>query len=275
MFEDNVCRFVPQRKDPETIHTLNFVYEKNCPYSDSFRFLPSYRLHLVTRGAGALHTPGRSVSLAAGDLFIIFPSAPHRIESTGDLEYMYISFIGTRTNHILDTLRIGGTNILFHDFGHLQPFWTEAILSGSSMFNLASESVLLYTLSILANRLTKETPSPRTATVTVSRIKKFIDDHFGDTDLSLERISEALSYNPKYISRTFKKEMRVSITDYINTIRIHQACILMDQGFTSIRDISLLCGFKDSLYFSRVFKREIGLSPREYVAKEQEKKSAK
>lgn len=265
MFDENICRFIPQNNEPESIHTLNFVYEKRNPRFEGFRFLPTYRMHLVTKGSGMLHTPGRTYPLTAGDLFFVFPSAAHRIDEVEAFEYMYISFIGTRANHILDALHISNTNFLFHGFGALEDFWTDAIRSGSVLFNLTSECVLLYTFSKLASQLVKEDNTGKTATATVSLIKKFIDDNFSDPTLSLDRISEELSYNKKYISRTFKKEMYVNITDYITTIRIHQACALMDQGFTSIRDISQLCGFRDSLYFSRVFKQELGISPKEYV----------
>ena len=267
MFEENICRFIPPNSEQETIHTLNFVYEKNNPRFDNFRLLPSYRLHLVTKGQGTLNMPGKSLPLTAGDLFFVFPSAPYLIESVENFEYMYISFIGTRANHILDSLRIGQSNILFSDFSALESVWTNGILSGSAMFHLASEGVLLYTLSMLATRLLADEPATRTATATVTRIKKYIDDHFSDGDLSLERIATELSYNPKYISRTFKKEIGVSVTDYISTIRIHQACTLMDQGFTSIRDISQMCGYNDPMYFSRVFKKEFNISPREYIEK--------
>ena len=147
MFEDNICRFIPQRNEPETIHTLNFVYEKNNPLFDKPRLLPSYRLHLVTKGRGVLNTSAQSFCVSAGDLFFVLPSVPYLLESEEDFEYMYISFIGTRASHILDALQIGHTNILFHDFGFLEPFWTEAILFGNTAFDLASEGVLLYPLS--------------------------------------------------------------------------------------------------------------------------------
>ena len=62
------------------------------------------------------------------------------------------------------------------------------------------------------------------------------------------------------------KYLNEGITEYLNTVRIQQACALMEQGFTSIKDIALLCGYKDPLYFSRVFKKEMKVSPREHLA---------
>ena len=102
--------------------------------------------------------------------------------------------------------------------------------------------------------------------VTAALIKKYIDDNFSDADFSIDKMGSELSYNKKYISRVFKKEIRIGITEYLNTVRIQQACALMEQGFTSIKDIALLCGYKDPLYFSRVFKKEMKVSPREHLA---------
>ena len=96
-------------------------------------------------------------------------------------------------------------------------------------------------------------------------IQKYIDDNFFNQKLSLEMISKSLSYSPKYISSVFKKKFNVGITEYLNTIRIQNACTLMKQGFTSISDVSNQCGFADAQYFSKVFKQRTGLSPKAYI----------
>ena len=57
----------------------------------------------------------------------------------------------------------------------------------------------------------------------------------------------------------------MGIAKYLNTIRIQQACMLMEQGVTSIRDLALSCGFKDPLYFSKVFKGKMKVSPKSYI----------
>ena len=52
----------------------------------------------------------------------------------------------------------------------------------------------------------------------------------------------------------------------INTIRVNNACALMNKGFTSVKDIAFLCGFNDPLYFSKVFKTKMKQTPREYIS---------
>ena len=96
-------------------------------------------------------------------------------------------------------------------------------------------------------------------------IKKHIDDICFDTNLSLEQISKELSYNAKYISSIFKKEFHIGIIDYLTTIRIQNACTMIQQGFTIVCDIALRCGYIDGQYFSKVFKSRIGISPSQHI----------
>ncbi|MBO7208706.1 MAG: helix-turn-helix transcriptional regulator [Clostridia bacterium] len=63
----------------------------------------------------------------------------------------------------------------------------------------------------------------------------------------------------------FKKTFNIGMSEYINTIRIQHSCTLMNQGFTSISDISNQCGYSDPQYFSKVFKKRMGMLPGEYI----------
>ena len=56
----------------------------------------------------------------------------------------------------------------------------------------------------------------------------------------------------------------MTVTDCINKTRIRQALILLNTSELSIGDIASRCGFPDANYFSRVFRRQQGLSPKQY-----------
>lgn len=266
MEKNNICRFVPRHNDFEAIHTINFVLERKQQKYESLKMNSVYRMHLVADGKGILHTLGCTYPLRKGDIFFGLPAVPFAIESVEDFEYLYISYIGARANMIMDKLNITNQNCVFHDFDEVFDLWMDSLHANSAMFDLRSESVLLYTFSVMGTRFLQKDDGDRKAMVTASLIKKYIDDNFSDTEFSMDKMERELSYNKKYISRVFKKEIRVNITEYLNTIRIHHACTLMEQGFTSIKDIALLCGYKDSLYFSRVFKKQMHVSPREHMA---------
>lgn len=263
---NNICRFIPRHNDYETIHTINFVLETKKQKYESLKSNSVYRMHYVKEGEGLLHTPGSSRQLKRGDLFFVLPAVPFAIESGENFQYLYISYIGTRANHIMEQLKITGQNCLFSGFEEVEAFWMDSLHSDTALFDLRTESVLLYTFSIMGIRFLTEDKKEKKTVATAETIKKYIDDNFSDTDLSLEKVGEVLCYNKKYVSMVFKKKYKIGIAEYLNVVRIQHACTLMEQKFTSVRDIAQLCGFKDPLYFSRVFRNRMGKSPKEHMA---------
>ncbi len=257
----NICRFIPANSEVGGINIINFVYETEEANYRNENILSTYRAAYVAGGEGKLFVYGKEKKLKSGDLFFMFPSVPYIIDETKDFELIYISFIGVRANMILDKLGINSGNCVFSGMEEIDALWRQAIEGDASDFR--SEAVLLYAFSVLSDRREKNNADKNTDTV--MRIKKYIDDNFNLPGLSLKTIGRELSYSEKYISSVFKKELKTGVSDYISTIRIQYACTLMDGGMTGISDISLLCGYTDPLYFSKVFKKKMGISPRAHI----------
>ncbi|MGN0348295.1 MAG: helix-turn-helix transcriptional regulator [Roseburia sp.] len=91
----------------------------------------------------------------------------------------------------------------------------------------------------------------------------YIDFHY-ENKLSLNSLASMCSVSSSYLSSLFKKEVNMTLTDYINTTRIRQSLILLNSTSLSIQEIAAQCGFSDSNYFTRIFKRFQGLSPKNY-----------
>jgi YesN/AraC family two-component response regulator len=100
----------------------------------------------------------------------------------------------------------------------------------------------------------------------VYRVVKYIDKEYRNIE-SVKQIAEKLSYSEYYLSHVFKEKMGVSYTDYLRTLRLKFAVSLFDRGLDSVKNVALLSGFTDPLYFSTVFKKHIGVSPKEYKEK--------
>ena len=92
---------------------------------------------------------------------------------------------------------------------------------------------------------------------------KFINENY-DKALSLKLIASNSYCNHTYLSSLFNEKMNITITDYINKIRIEKARELIDITSKSITEISCIVGFNDSGYFTRVFKSIIGVTPKDY-----------
>lgn len=202
---NNICRFIPYHKDYHSIHTIHFVLETKPQIYHALKSESVYKMCYVCTGNGFLHTQGQIQPLTEGDLFFTFPAAPFCVESNEHFSYMYISFLGTRGNMIMEKLKISDTNCLFHDCAEVYDFWRKGLTTNSEWIDLISESILLHTFTFLAEK-TRSFPDKNSNNHdTVSLIKKYIDDNFSDVGFSLEAMSNELKYNKKYISAVFKK----------------------------------------------------------------------
>src|SRR5947209_4243705 len=85
-----------------------------------------------------------------------------------------------------------------------------------------------------------------------------------DQPLSLNRVAETLGVHPSYLSRAFKKELGMTITDYINLLRIEEAKYLLDSGNASVTEAALSVGYNDPNYFSKVFTKLEHVTPHDY-----------
>lgn len=83
-------------------------------------------------------------------------------------------------------------------------------------------------------------------------------------DLSLKRFADELFLNTSYLSALFKKEVGLTLTDYVNKSRIEHAKKLLKSTTLSVQNIAAQSGFLDVHYFNRLFRRETGMSPREW-----------
>ena len=82
--------------------------------------------------------------------------------------------------------------------------------------------------------------------------------------LSLSVIANDFNVNASYLSSSFKKEMGMTITDYINGQRVNTAISLLNTTDMNIQTISWHVGIQDVSYFTRIFKKAIGITPTQY-----------
>jgi AraC-like DNA-binding protein len=85
-----------------------------------------------------------------------------------------------------------------------------------------------------------------------------------DQPLSLNSLADTLGVHPSYLSRTFKKALGMTLTDYINKLRIEEAKYLLDSSNESVATIALSVGYNDPNYFSKVFTKLEHVTPQDY-----------
>lgn len=94
-------------------------------------------------------------------------------------------------------------------------------------------------------------------------IARYIQHHYHQ-DITLQEIANHFYLSREYISRKFKQEFHVNISDYISGIRIDKAKMLLLNPHLRIAQVAAMVGYDDEKYFSKVFKKAVGMSPNEY-----------
>ena len=93
---------------------------------------------------------------------------------------------------------------------------------------------------------------------------EYIEEHFSEDFLSLNSVAGAIGVSGNYFSSVFSQEMQMTFIEYVTKKRMEKAKKLLRQTEKHSGEIAAEVGYKDSHYFSFVFKKTVGCTPREY-----------
>ncbi len=92
----------------------------------------------------------------------------------------------------------------------------------------------------------------------------FIDEHYKEESISLDRVAKKVNISPNYLSAIFSQEAGQTFIDYLTSKRIEEAKRMLRQTDRRSNEIAFAVGYKDPHYFSFVFKKVVGLTPSDY-----------
>ncbi|UKS24951.1 response regulator [Paenibacillus sp. HWE-109] len=92
----------------------------------------------------------------------------------------------------------------------------------------------------------------------------YLEQHFGDPDLTLTKIAQQLEVKPANFSHMFKSELGVPFSQYLIRLRMDKAAEQLSESANKVYEVSAAVGFSDYVHFSKMFKRHKGLTPTEY-----------
>lgn len=246
-----------------------------------------YLLHFVSAGAGCLHLQNAAYQVHANDCFLIYPNELSSYHSMTDntWAYYWIGIAGNFAEELI--LRAGfqkGRQVMhFMDssvFDTLTQLIDAAMLYQNDIYalELKSNSLLYQLFSTLylekkENHLTFFTPAAEdnaalfgighSSQQWIGDVITLIQNNYSE-DLRVDAIASYLHLNRSYLSTLFKQETGFSIKQYLSWYRIEAAKNKLLKTDSSISEISCQCGFPDPLYFSRIFREKVGLSPSEF-----------
>ena len=93
----------------------------------------------------------------------------------------------------------------------------------------------------------------------VGSVKSYVNALYMQ-QIRVEEIAEKMNLDRRYLSRIFKAKVGKSIQEYIISVRMDEAKKLLEKGY-SVAETAQLCGYEDACNFSKMFKREFGISP--------------
>ena len=98
----------------------------------------------------------------------------------------------------------------------------------------------------------------------IGKAKRFINRHYADPDISLHSVAEAVSVSPNHFSTVFSQETGETFIEYLTSVRLSRSQYLLKHTNLKSADIAYEAGFNDPHYFSFIFKKNLGISPREF-----------
>lgn len=140
---------------------------------------------------------------------------------------------------------------------------------GESGFETMLTSLMQQLVITLARMYQQQTHDLPKTTLALSRALIFIEQHFADGSIHSGDIAQAAFVSQRQLERLFKQFLNTSPNLYLREMQLNYGRdLLSNEPGMSIQQISELCGFSDSNYFSKCFKQKFGQSPRQYVAQQ-------
>lgn len=117
-------------------------------------------------------------------------------------------------------------------------------------------------LLILINRHMDEVYLPLCTNESMRQAISYIQMNY-ISDISISEIAAHSGIGERYLRKLFAQHLNMSPLDYINQIRINKALELLRNTEMSVKEVCYACGFQSPQYFSRIFKQQVGITPRE------------
>ena len=131
-------------------------------------------------------------------------------------------------------------------------------------YELLCKSELYKILYILRNSQARPY-SPNSKQVLLEPALSYIYEHYTDESISVEKLSELCGFSYEYFRKLFHSCYGCAPVKYINGLKLKRAKELLTSGLYSVSETALQAGFFDLSYFSRCFKKNLGVSPSEYM----------
>lgn len=262
---------------PTSEEQLGSLYMTWCGYRKCLpthhigpRYLPFYKITIVTGGSGFFEVNGKLLSISAGDVFVLFPQVRHHYFANpqNPWELKWVCFNGLICPQLIEQLGVSPQNPVIYAFSteRMEELMNRIIDAMEKHTNLNLEAVgylhlLLYEMVYANHHTLREKRYNRKEII--HKVIAFVSLNYPNI-IDVERICQHVNYSRSYVSHLFKKEMGISLADYVTQVRIENAQRMLLETDSTIQEIASSVGYQNGSYFAKQFKLTTGVTPRMY-----------
>lgn len=231
-----------------------------------------YLIHYIHSGRGRFCIGERIYRLQKGQCFLICPNIVtyYQADDEDPWHYSWVGFNGIKAESYLQQAGLNQSQPIFTctDEGFISNCFSQMIEARTIQKgrDIRLLGYLYLFLSQLIEQYGMDRSSGRTDTrkeVYVQKAVEYIGMNYS-RKMSIRELSRHIGLDRSYLGSLFKEQLGVSPQDFLIRFRINKACELIKSDNLTIGDISRSVGYDDPLLFSKLFKKYIGIPPREY-----------
>lgn len=249
---------------------LGFYPNATNHYRQRIRGANEYIFIYCTQGTGWLEIQSKRIEIIPNQYFIIQKEIPHQYGAAKDTPWSiyWMHFDGSMASSLFNRCRSKMDQLQITPFSNdrVQLFNQAFDIFKSNYVEPQIEYANILSLSFISSFIYQDLDQPegnqgrgRLVDAIITFLLKNIDKSYKSEDIAKE-----FNYSPSHIFNLFKQRTGYSLIHFFNLKKMQKACEYLDYTDLTVKEISFKLGFQDPLYFSRLFKKYMGVSPRGY-----------